>query len=81
MLNLDDDSAASVALSPRVGDVAGWSPDGTTLIFSTGYQLGVGSGPYTISAVSLASGSGAPRVTVLTTAATSFPFIGFVRTA
>lgn len=81
LLNLDADSAAPVALYQSVGSVAGWSPDGTTLIFSTGYQLGVGSGPYTISAVSLASGSGAPRVTVLTRSAMSFPFVGFIRTA
>lgn len=80
LLNLDADSATQVALKQSVGLVAGWSPDGTTLIFSTGYQLGVGTGPFTISAVSLASGA-TPRVTVLTHNAKSFPFVGFVRTA
>jgi hypothetical protein len=81
VLNLDDDSAAPVSLPQSAGDVVGWSPDSTTLIFSTGGQLGVGSGPYTISAVSLATGSGTPHITILTSSAKSFPFVGFVRTA
>lgn len=81
LVNLDSDSATSVALYQSIGGVEGWSPDGTTLIFSTGYQRTVGFGPYTITAVRLASDGGVSRVTVLTHSAMSFPFVGFVRTA
>jgi WD40-like Beta Propeller Repeat len=81
LINVDNDSATSIVLDPSVGLVAGWSPDGTTLVFSTDEQFGVGAGPYRISAVRLAPTSGAASVTLLTRSATSFPFIGFVRTA
>lgn len=81
LLDLDADSAVSVALYQSIGSIAGWSPDGMTLIFSTGYQLEIGSGPFTITAVSLAPTGAVAHVTVLTRNAMSFPFIGFIRTA
>ncbi|MFI5273462.1 MAG: hypothetical protein ACHQ4H_10570 [Ktedonobacterales bacterium] len=80
ILSLATGAATALTTAPADETVAAWSPDGSTLIFSTGYQLGVGTGPFTVSAVSLTSGA-LPRVTVLTNDAMSFPFIGFVRTA
>lgn len=77
LLDPRHDSAAHVMDGQYV---EGWVPDGGPLVTSTGQQITQGFGPYTISTVSLLSSS-QPRVTVLTKAAMTFPFLGFVRTA
>ncbi len=60
------------------GFVMGWSPDGSTLVTSTGYQAALGSGPFDLNAVTF-SPSGQAAVALLTHDERSFPFLGFVR--
>lgn len=78
LLNLDSDTA--IALFSEKGLVQRWSPDGTTLVLSTGDSAAAGFGPYDLSAVTFGL-DGQPHVTLLTHDAMSFPFLGFVRTA
>jgi WD40 repeat protein len=58
---------------------AGWSPDGRVLIMSTGEGRAIGSGPFDLTATTF-DDSEQPHTVLLTHAAMSFPFVGFVRT-
>jgi WD40 repeat protein len=75
LIDLTQDSVTSFTAP---GLVMGWSPDGTTLVTSTGYQAGLGSGPFDLNAVTF-SPSGQAAVVLLTHDDRSFPFLGFVR--
>lgn len=90
LIDVANDSATSLTLP---GFPEAWSPDGSALIVATGDQTSnangsgytnigvVGSGPYTLSAISVsAQGSMSPSVT-LTTRAMDVPVLGFVHTA
>jgi hypothetical protein len=57
----------------------GWAPSSSTLVVSTYNQFAVGWGPFEIGAITLAPDGHGTSV-VLTRNATSFPFVGFVRT-
>ena len=79
---LIDLSTDSVTPLPTIGFPMAWSPDGKTIIWSSDGQnaSAVGAGPFTLTAETFGS-NGQTTQTVLTTHATNFNFIGFLRTA
>jgi Tol biopolymer transport system component len=62
--------------------VAGWSPDGSTLVLSNAIndENTVGLGPFTLTAVTFLP-SGRAKFTTLTHNSMSFIFLGFIRSA
>lgn len=77
MLDVQHDTVTKIAGNMYVEQ---WSPDGKTLIGSTGQDRAIGEGPSEISAMTF-DATGQPTVVSLTKDAMTFPFIGFVRTA
>jgi hypothetical protein len=78
LLDTQQDSATKLLPGQYV---AGWAPNQGPLIVTTADQSEkVGNGPFDISAITL-SPSGQISTTLLTHAAWTFPFVGFVRTA
>jgi WD40 repeat protein len=81
LLNLEQDSAVRLAL-PQPRYVAAWVPDTSQLILTTGWQILVNDGPYEISEASIdLNDPSASMIPVsLTSDASTFPFVGLVRT-
>lgn len=77
-------NTATGALTPinSTDFVAGWSPDGSTLVLSnaTNDQNGVGFGPFTLTAVTF-SPSGQATLEPLTHNSMDFIFLGFIHSA
>lgn len=78
LLDVQHDTAVQLRL-PEARFAGGWSPDGGHLILTTGWQFSVNLGPYEIDAATVAA-DGQVHSTVLTKAAFTFPYLGFVRT-
>jgi hypothetical protein len=90
LMDVQQDTSVPLAV---LGFPVAWSPDGGTLIAAVGTQQDmanaqgfndvgvVGSGPYTLSALTV-DGQGSVHTTVeLTEHANTIPMLGFVRTA
>ena len=77
---LDLGADAVLAEVTPAGYAAGWAPDGSAFVFSSGWQAGIPSGPFSLAAVVVGS-NGHVSATPLTSDAMSFPFLGFARTA
>ena len=77
ILNPGQDSAVAL---PNVGYVASWAPAGSTVVVTTGQQTENGTGPFTLTALSIGPSGQVVSSTVLTNAAMTFPFLGFIRT-
>jgi hypothetical protein len=78
---VNSDTGASIPIK-SMDSVAGWSPDGSTLVLSnaTNDENTVGMGPFTLTAVTFSS-SGQATLTPLTHNSMSFVFLGFIRSA
>lgn len=79
LLDLQHDTVVRLRL-PEARYVGGWAPDGGHLILTTGWQFTVNRGPLEIDAATVQA-DGQANSTVLTKAASTFPYLGFVRTA
>jgi len=80
LLTLGQDRAQPLAVPlPLTHDVAGWAPGANTLVLTTGYQIGIGSGPFTLYALDVSANGQAEAFRSLTGGAMTFPFLGFVR--
>lgn len=77
LLDLGHDQEQSL---PNTGFVAGWAPESSTLVLTTGQQIENGTGPFTLTALALDANGQVASSTTLTQTAMTFPFIGFVRT-
>jgi hypothetical protein len=75
LLDVGADTATQI---DATGYPMGWAPDNGPLVLSSGWESGIGRGPYTLSAVTCASGPQCSRTT-LTTKAITFTFLGFTR--
>lgn len=75
LIDVGADTASKIA---PTGYPLGWAPDNGPLILSSGWQSSIGLGPYTLSAVTCASGVQCSGAT-LTEHAMTFAFLGFVR--
>lgn len=76
------DTARDTALALHLPDsqvVEGWAPQSKTLIVGTGYQAGIDTGPFSLSALTF-SDAGQVSIVPLTHSAMTFPFLGFART-
>lgn len=80
LLNLGQDTALRQSAGAQTGAMypAGWSPDGSRVVLSSGWQAGVNEGPFTLVAA-IVGPQGIMATTVLTTTAANFPFLGFAR--
>ncbi len=78
LLTLGQDRAQKL---PGTGYVGGWAPGSNTLVLTTGQQITIGSGPFTLMALNVSATGQAQTLTPLTGSAMTFPFLGFVRTA
>jgi hypothetical protein len=77
LLDVAHDSATPIGAA---GYPAGWSPDGKTLILSSGWQSAINAGPIQLTAVAFAD-DGTQTTAILTKVAYTFTFLGFVKTA
>ena len=77
LLNSGTDTAIRLSENSYAG---GWSPDGSTLVLTTGNQFETGAGLYTLTALRFDANWQVTSSTVLTNAAMTFPFLGFIRT-
>lgn len=90
LMDAQQDTATPLAVT---GFPMAWSPDGNTLIAAVGTQQDmanaqgfndvgvVGSGPYTLSALTVNSQGNVQKTVTLTSQANTIPMLGFVRTA
>jgi hypothetical protein len=80
LLDLGQDTALQQHADAQAGAMypAGWSPDGSRVILSSGWQAGDNEGPFTLEAAAVGP-QGITSTTVLTTNAANFPFLGFAR--
>lgn len=74
LLDVAADTATQIA---PTGFPMGWAPNHGPLVLSSGWQSGVGQGPYTLTAVTCVSGAQCSTAT-LTKNAMTFTFLGFV---
>lgn len=75
LLDVQADRATSIA---PTGNPMGWAPNNGPLALSSGYQSGVGEGPYILTAVTCLSSAQCSTATLAKNAMT-FTFLGFVR--
>jgi len=78
LLTLDQDRAQTL---PGAGYAAGWAPGSDTLMLTTGQDISIGAGPFTLMALNVGVNGEASSIIPLTGEAMTFPFLGFVRTA
>jgi hypothetical protein len=75
---LIDVGADTVTHIVPTGFPVGWVPDNGPLVLSSGWQSGIGQGPYTLRAVTCTGGARC-NSTTLTEQAMTFTFLGFMR--
>lgn len=75
LIDVGADTATQIG---PTGYTMGWAPNSGPLVLSSGWQSGIGLGPYTLTAVTCASGAQC-SATTLTKNAMTFTFLGFVR--
>jgi hypothetical protein len=76
LIDLGADTTLQIA---PTGFPVGWAPDNGPLVLSSGWQSGIGLGPYTLHAVTCTTGSAQCSSTTLTGQAMTFTFLGFIR--
>lgn len=80
LLDFGHDTAIQQPTDPQTGAIfpVGWSPDGSRVVLSSGWQAQVNEGPFTLVAATVGP-RGITATTVLTSDAANFPFLGFAR--
>jgi Tol biopolymer transport system component len=76
LIDVRSDTATQIV---PTGFPVGWAPDNGPLVLSSGWQSGIGLGPYTLHAVTCATGSPRCSSTILTEQSMNFTFLGFAR--